>query len=554
MRSACSAALLIACMLLAGCTPSTSASTNAPTKQLADDQTLHVAIPYDVSLDPRDIAIDLQYSIAQNLFGGLFRFDDQLREIPDLAAAMPEVSTDGLVYTIKLNTDARFWDGHPVTAQDVVFSWNRAVDDENSPFASIFQPVLGYQDVLDSVGPGKQPLPLRGLTAPDVHTVVIRLSAPAGYFTPTLALPVAWVLNQADVELYGKGWSDDPRGAVGTGPFQLTSRAPGRSTTLVPVEHWWRGATGWLRKVVVDVVPDLNAELRGYRDGRYDLIGLGGYGPRSNGAILGKILATDPSHKGEVHTFPYGRTDWIGFNIKSGPFAGAEGASGRRALSLAIDRTRLARAACDGGTLCFPATGGLIPKGLDGYLGDGSDPMSAFDLKVAKADLQEWDPEGTKRQKLTYAYIANPLFLRVAENLRDQWKANLGIKVQLLGYDTHTFLFDRLFGDYTMFRGSWSVDYNSPQDWYDIFVGDPNPTGSGYADPSFFALLSRADASSGDVADGEYRKLGRMLLDQAVIAPLIYYTRTAVVKGYVSGFGANAFYAYPLTEIKILQH
>jgi oligopeptide transport system substrate-binding protein len=459
------------------------------------------------------------------------------------------------VYTVKLRPDAQFWDGHPLTAQDVVYSWNRAVDDENAPFASIFQPVVGYQEVLDSLNPGQKPVALRGLTASDAQTVVIRLAAPAGYLTATLALPVAWVLNQADVELNGKGWSNDPKAAVGTGPFRLTSRALGRSTTLVPVEHWWGGTTGWLRKVVTDVVPDANAELRGYLDGRFDLIGLGGYaGPNSDGARLGRMLAGDPRHAREVHTFPYGRTDWIGFNLKSGPFAGVGGASGRRALSLAIDRTRLARAVCAGGLLCVPATGGLISRGLDGYLGDAADPMSAFDLRTAKADLQEWDPSGSKRQSLTYVYVANTLFRQVAENLRDQWKANLGITVRLQGYDLHTYLFDRLLGDYAMFRGSWAADYNSPQDWYDLFVGDPNPTGSGYADPSFFATLAQADGNSGDEANGKYRQAGRMLLDQAVVAPLVYFTHTSVVKSYVNGFGANAFEAYPLTEVKILQH
>jgi oligopeptide transport system substrate-binding protein len=550
MRARWSAPALLSCLMLGACTSSSS----APTSELAGDQALRVAIPTEVGLDPAQIATDLEYSIAQNLFSGLFRFDEQLREQPDLAAAMPEVSADGLMYRIKLRTDARFWDGHPVTAQDVVYSWNRAID-QNGPYSSIFQPILGYQEVQDSLNSGQKPVPLRGLTAPDEHTVVMTLAVPAGYLTATLALPVAWVVNQADVELNGRTWSDEPNAAVGTGPFRLTSRALGHSMTLVPVENWWGGATGWLKKVTIDIVPDTTKELRGYLDGRFDLIGLGGYGgPNSDGAIVGKILAADPRHASEVHSFPFGRTDWLGFDVKTGPFSGAQGSWGRRAFSLAIDRTRLARAVCAGGILCVGATGGLISKGLAGYLGDGSDPMSTFDPKTAKADLQQWDPTGAKRENLTYVYVANALFREVADNLRDQWKANLGITVQLQGYDPDTFIFDRTFGDYTMFRGSWAADYNSPQDWYDIFIGSQNPSGSGYAESSFFEVLARADASSGDAADGEYRQAGRMLLDQAVVAPLIYFTHTSVVKAYVDGFGANAFGAYPLKDVKILQH
>jgi oligopeptide transport system substrate-binding protein len=543
---------LAACLLICACTPSSTNSMQST--QLAADQTIRIAIPTEVSLDPAQVASDLEYAVAQNMFDGLYQFDEQLRLKPVLAAAVPDVSADGLVYRITLRSDARFWDGHAVTAQDVVYSWNRALD-ENGPYSSIFQPIVGYQAVQDSLNPGQKPVALKGLTAPDDHTVVINLSAPAGYLTATLALPVAWIVNQSAIELNGTGWADEPKAAVGTGPFRLTSRAVGRSMTLVPVERWWGGATGWLKKVEIEVSPNIASELDGYRSGRFDLIGMEGYsGPNSDGAVVGKVLAADPSHAGEVHSYPYGRTDWLGFDVKSGPLSGPQGASGRRALSLAIDRTRLAKAVCASGILCVAATGGLISKGLAGYLGDGSDPMSLFDPNAAKADLQTWDPDGTKRQGLTYVYVANALFRDVANNLRDQWKANLGINVQLQGYDADTFVFDRSLGDYFAFRGSWAADYNHPQDWYDIFLGDPNPAGAGYGDAVFLALVARADASSGDVADSEYRQAGRALLDQAVVAPLIYFRHTSVFKPYVDGFGANAFVAYPLKDVKILQH
>ena len=45
-----------------------------------------------------------------------------------------------------------------------------------------------------------------------------------------------------------------------------------------------------------------------------------------------------------------------------------------------------------------------------------------------------------------------------------------------------------------------------------------------------------------------------MLLEQAVIDPLLYYVHTVVMKPYVAGFGANALYDYRWTAIKLLQH
>ena len=60
------------------------------------------------------------------VFSGLVALDPQLNLIPDLAATW-EVK-DGMVYTFILRTDARFHDGRPVTAQDVIYSWERAAD------------------------------------------------------------------------------------------------------------------------------------------------------------------------------------------------------------------------------------------------------------------------------------------------------------------------------------------------------------------------------------------------------------------------------------------
>jgi oligopeptide transport system substrate-binding protein len=547
--------MAFALALVVSCSEGGTSTT--PTTQLAADQTLRVAVPAEYGLDPATIATDLGYSVAQNLYGGLYRFNERLQEVPDLAAAPPEMSGDGLVYRIKLRTDARFWDGRMVTAQDVIYSWNRSLDDPNAAYATIFQPVVGYQQVQDSLTNDERPPLLHGLTAPDPHTIVVQLSAPAGYFLTTLALPAAWVVDQAAIQAKGQDWSDTPNGAVGTGPFRMTSRVPGRSTTLVPVEQWWGGSTGWLKKVEIRVVPDVHAELRDYLAGRLDLIGFGGYGPRSDATFIGAELLADKSHAQEVHEFPYGRTDWLGFDLATGPFSGSLGIWGRRALSLAIDRTRLAKAVCAGGTLCSPATGGLISKGLAGYLGDGSDPLSRFDPASAKTDLQTWDPDGSKRQQLTYVYIASPLFRQIADNLSEQWKANLGLTVRLQGYITTTFQFDRLFGHFRMFRGSWAADYDNPQDWYDLFnpqVVDPSPAGSGYDDPNFNALESQADASLGAEADQRYAQAGKMLLGQAVVAPLIYFNRTVVSKSYVDGFGASSLYVYPLTDVKILQH
>jgi len=64
------------------------------------------------------------------LFGGLVRFTPDLKIAPELAADW-SVSDDGLVYTFALDPDAAFSDGAAITADDVIYSWTRALDDDN---------------------------------------------------------------------------------------------------------------------------------------------------------------------------------------------------------------------------------------------------------------------------------------------------------------------------------------------------------------------------------------------------------------------------------------
>ncbi|TMD42815.1 MAG: peptide ABC transporter substrate-binding protein [Chloroflexi bacterium] len=549
---------------VAGCTPKPNPQVN----QLAVDQTLRVAIPEDIGvfepLDPDQLFYPPDYSIAQNLFDGLFRMDDQLRVVPDIAAKMPIISADGLTYTIPLRPDARFSNGDPVTATDVMYSWNRAVI-AGGPLASfsgdanVFGHIAGYADVERAIGTGNPPPQLAGLSAPDPHTIQIRLSSPVGDYSLTqLTLPPMLIVDQHVIQAGGEQrWWQHSDSLVGTGPFKMVRRVPGSSMVFAPVPNWWGGGAAPLLKAVeLDVVPDAIKVLQGYRSGHYDLVGLGDYGPGAAGTKLASELTGDPAHAAEVHRFIYGRTEWLGFNLQSGPFSGVNGRLGRLALSQAIDPVELARAACASGTLCFPATGGLISKGLDGYLGDGSNNVLRFNVRDARANLQEWDPTGSVRNRITYVYIANSLFRDVAKNLQRQWRRNLGIEVTLQGYDPATFIYDRLSGDYALFRASWAADYNSPENWYDdLFLGNGAPSSApGYDSPQFVTTVTQAENASGAAAQNAYQQADRMLLEQAVIDPLLYYVHTVVMKPYVAGFGANALYDYRWTAIKLLQH
>ena len=193
-----------------------------PPKELASDQILRLAIPSDISgvepLDPPQIGDPLTYAIGTNIFGGLYRYDDHLRLLPDIADGSPDVSPDSRTYTFHLNPKAKFWNGDPVTAADFVYSWNRAAPAQNYSGLT-FGPIDGYQAIAAAVA-SSQPVPmLRGVSAPDAHTLIVHLTAPSGGWLPALALPSAIVLVVAKF-VFGKA----PDGS-GLGQARLSAYA-----------------------------------------------------------------------------------------------------------------------------------------------------------------------------------------------------------------------------------------------------------------------------------------------------------------------------------------
>jgi len=530
---------------LAACT----SSNPPPPEVLAADQTLSFPIAQDVSdFDPALISNPSDVDILRNVFSGLYRFDDSLREVPDRATGQPSVSPDGLTYTFHLRQKATFSNGDAITADDFVYSWNRAAARQGD-YAWLFSPVAGYADV----AAGKTDR-LSGLAKVDDLTLAVTLVKPDGYFLTELALWPFWVVDQNVISSAGEdSWYENPDTLIGSGPFRMTARVPGQSMDFAPVAGWYGGKTGAITHVHVEVVADPASQTALYEAGVFALIG---YGRQGLADATAKRYTSDPALRSELSLVPAGSTFWVGFNLRGGPFAGQAGLAGRHAFSTAIDRAALAAAVCVEGTACAVATGGLISKGLQGYLGDGSDPNAKFDPAAAKAEYLAWDPAGSKVNGLTYTYDSNPFNKAVCDNLTAQWKANLGVTVTCTELDRKTFLDSRNGAcAFVMFRQGWSADDDHPQDWFDnLFVSGAGSSGACYANASLDQLVAAADVSPLSAGLANYKAAGRTLLDDTVFAPLLYGVQQYLIQPYVRGAGGNALYDDLWTSARILKH
>jgi oligopeptide transport system substrate-binding protein len=302
------------------------------------------------------------------------------------------------------------------------------------------------------------------------------------------------------------------------------------------------------------VLPDTSAEVTQFESGVFSLIG---YGRQGLPAAAAARYTTDSKLRSQLKLVPIGLTFWVGFNLRAGPFADIEaGRAGRRAFSAAIDRNALVDALCNQKTSCVAATGGLISKGLQGYLGDGADTNAKFDAVAAKAEYKTWDPNGLKVKGLNYTYDTNAFNKALCTNLQAQWQKNLGVSVDCVEMDRKTFFDDRNGRcAYPLFRQSWSADYDHPQDWFDyLFVTGASSSGSCYSNPNFDKVIAAANAAPLSQSLIDYKTASHMLINDVVFAPLIYGVQQYLSHPYVAGVGGNALYDFSWTDARILRH
>jgi oligopeptide transport system substrate-binding protein len=560
-----------------------SSSTTATTS-LAANQTLNFPILDDFgSLDPAIADAETDQEIQQNMFNGLTKFDNNLNVVADIAASMPTVSSDGLTYTFKMRHDVTFSNGDKVTSKDVLYSWNRAASMSGAygtSYGTNLAAIVGYgtasknkavgaalEKLLEANDPS---VVMSGLTAPDDYTVVAKLGAPAGWFLSAISLTgsTGQLVDINAVKQDFDNWWTNPATAIGTGPFKMTSRVPKQSVDFAAVPNWWGSPKPTLTKVHVEVINSASSAITKYEQGGYDIYGYGGYSQAASVADVLRVQGT-PSEKDQLLLHPKVRTTWVSFNMVSdskrqakGPFTLDGGQSAhdlRLAFALAVDKTKLAQVVCQN-ILCQPATGGLITKGLIGYLGDNADPLAKFDPAQAKTLLKSADPTGTKTTGLVYTYDPEqPLFKDSAVFLQDQWQTNLGVKVDLQAVSHSAFIKGRLSGHYTMTRDGWQADYNHPQDWFDNLWGsalgcpDASCT-SGYSTKAYDDLLAKADGESLPGALTDYNALQQQLITDVAYIPLFYSTGAFLIKPYVKGAGTNNFVDYPWDQIQINSH
>lgn len=403
-----------------------------------------------------------------HIFSGLVTLDQRLQVQPDLAAGW-QIRDDRLVYTFFLRKNAVFHDGRPVTAQDVIFSWERAADPAtgSDTAQTYLGDIVGVQEKLAGTA-----VSISGLRAIDDHTLEVRLVAPVVYFLEKLAYPVAFVVDENNVSQ--RNWEYQ---ANGTGPFTLQEWRDDDVLILARNDTFYR-EPAQISHLVYLLGPNLPLAL--YEQDEIDLVGVGG-------DTLARVQDPNDALSADLRQTVSLCTTVIGLNNHLPPL---DDARVRQALTYALDRETLVSTFWRGSGLL---AAGALPPGMPGY-GGVTAPLP-FDPDKARALLAEAgyaDPAdlGT----LTYYTAGFDEVNGLVTAVITMWQENLGLTIEPVLIDPFTYNDQLYSGDIGHFFSSgWCADYPDPQNFLDILYHSGSGQNlSGYSNPAVDALLEQA--------------------------------------------------------------
>ena len=362
------------------------------------------------SLDPARAVDHASMTLVWNLMDPLVRLGDDLQPQPGLARSW-EVSPDGRRITFRLDDEARWTNGDPVTARDFVYAWRRILSpDVDSPHASRLFGLRGAPAYHRCIGLFQCRRLARaiGIEAAGEHELVVVLDRPRPWFPAQLAHPALVAVHRATIRRFGDEWAS-PERIVTNGPFALAGMSES-SVSLVKDPNW-RGADGvQLARLEAVVIGNATARVQAFDAG--EVMALDGSG----------LPATElPAlrERREFEAYPALSTYAYALNTET-----VRDVRQRRAMALAVDRAALVENVTQAGEM--PATGVSPPRLIHD---DGDQSASPWlpangDLSLARDELER---AVAVERRVTLLHPDAPGHRAIALAVREAWR-ELGIE------------------------------------------------------------------------------------------------------------------------------
>ena len=451
----------------------------------------------------------------------LLRQNPDMSISPALATKVEYTSPTSLVVTLR--DGVTFWDGSPMTADDVVYSLQRSANPDNAGF---YFPMFSNVSAIAATGANEVTL----TTTSQDQLLLGELSGPAGT-----------IIQKKFAEAAAPGTFGTAAGGVMcTGPYQLTDWKVGEGLTYQRYDGYWDTSLPMkLKQITLKGVPDEAVVTSGLLTGEID-----GFYPQ--------VLSTlDQLRGSDALTVTEGPSYAISAFIISSFDGALKDKRVRQALSMAVDRQALVDSMHKGAG--FPARAVAQP-GTWGYA-----PEVFTAAWNALPDVSTPDPDGAR--KLVEAAGATGQTIRIGMSSEVQSLAtaageikraaeSIGLKTELVNKSAADFI--SFFIDPAAraeVDGFPTVNYGDFADPLSIYSTMIGPNGSqaynGYADPAAQDLLAKGRIEPDPATRADYAtKLQAMTVDEMLWVPLVAPNQVLIMNKRLTGAASTFQYMF----------
>jgi oligopeptide transport system substrate-binding protein len=489
--------------------------------ELATDQSYTYRLLDGIpTIDPQVVEGVESSVVVRDLFEGLLNQDDLGNNISGVAKSF-DISEDKTTYTFHLRK-SNWSNGDPVTANDFVYAWRRAVDPKTASPYAWYMEMMAIKNGADVIKKGLDPKEL-GVEAVDDYTFKVTLEAPLPYFPSMVTHTTTFPTHKATVEKFGKDWTK-PENIIGNGAFTLKQWTLKEQLVLERNPSYWNNANTILDKVTALVINDENQALIRFKAGDIDKTEI----------PAGQYPAMKKSNPTEASSFPALCNYYYTFNLSdSGPKAFKD-VRVRKALSYALDRNVIVNNVLKGGqfpayTFTPAATAGFeVPKV----------PYAAWTQKERDAKAVELLTAAgySKDNPLEFDMIYNTdeAHKKVATVISQMWKQKLGVKAVLANQEWKTFLVIRKKQEFELARGAWCGDYNEASTFLDLMTTQAGYNHGKWLNKEVDTLMNGAKTS--ETPNTNYTRVEQLMAEEMPVIPVYHYTRAYMIKDTLKGW------------------
>ncbi len=446
---------------------------------------------------------------------------DKNFEIHPAGALSWENSSDGTEWTFHMDPKLTWSDGNPVTADDVVFTFQyQASPDHAWDFAWFWSDIVNW----DKAVAGEVPVTDIGVEKVDDFTVKFTTTAASPYFL-SKALYVR-PLSKVAFEKSGEYYNNTPETSVSSTPWILKEWTKGKQMVFGPNLNYTGNLKPYLEGMVITFENDTSGEFRAYLNNEIDTTGA--FTP----ADIDQI-SNDPTLNAEYHPgFGDFRTYYLGFNTFAPPF---DNLKVREAFAKVIDRDALIANVIK--RQGIPAYSFLMP----GFPAANSDVLknenvNQYDVAAAQqllADAGYPNGQGFPPQEL-WLRQEGDLNVAVGEAIAAMIKENLNIDVQVSNKETKTFMDSLNAHTLPFYMVSYGFDYLDPSNMLGIWASGGRHA---WKNDQFDKLIADASSFTGDPATRTkmFQDAEKILVDDVGGIFIYHVTPGQIYRPYLKG-------------------